>query len=143
MELNFYTTDIEAYKGRDDSLLNDGLTLPIAYGKTPKGKDFEVCLRAVGEIRGIYKDGEGNDFAITNHNFAEIFSTNEEINEAARKGLLGLFNNNWYDVEVYVGNALIEPTDQDVVFTIEEGVEWVKEAFKDPEFLKYLDSYEG
>lgn len=140
LELNFYDTNIKTYEGRDDSLLNDGLTLPIAYGKTPKGKEFEICLRAVGDIRGTYKDSEGNEFTIRNHNLTEIFDTNDEISEAASSGLLILDNNNWYDIEIRVGAYYCDPSDQDVVYSIGEGVEWVKEAFQDPQFLKYLDA---
>lgn len=135
LELNFYDKEIETYEGRDDSLLNDGLVLPIAYGTTPKGNDFEIYLRAEGEIRGTYK---GED--ITNHNIAEVFNTNKDISEAARKGQLILTNNNWYAIGIRVGECYCDPSGQDVVFSIGEGVEWVKDAFKDPQFLEQLDN---
>lgn len=129
---------VKGLEGQDDSMLNSGLMLKVAEGTTPSGKAVFAQLRAVGDIKCKLKKGK-NIVDINNGNILDYFATNEELQKAVAEDKLLVIDNNWYDVEYIVDSEYVEPSDQDVVFSLSEGVELVKATFANEEFINYLE----
>lgn len=135
---------IANYEGTGDSLLNDGVSLKIAEGETLNGHKWTAWLKAVGEIRGTLKDkNTGEVIEIYNDNINEFFETDEKLSQAEQDGSLNLTSNNWYDLEFVLDGAFVEMTDQDVAFSIKEGIDLLKRTTAETDFIYLLDKEEA
>lgn len=130
--------------GMDDSLLNDGYEEKIAEGELLDGRKWVAQLRAVGDIRGVLHDrNSGEDIDIHNNNISIFFENNEQLAKAIENDDLELENNNWFDLEFIVDGKFIEMSDQDVAFSVNEGLALFDKLIEDPSFLAYLDCEEA
>ena len=136
MEYKDYTAEqVEEFKGEDDSLLLDGISILIA-----EGDGWEAYLKTYGEIRGTYHT-ENGDEPIYNSNINDFFATNDEISKAEADGKLILDNNNWFDLEFISDNEYLDIVSDDAVsFSVREGVEIFKDYMADKEFCELLQS---
>ena len=134
MEYKDYTEEqIKEFKGEDDSLLLDGISILIA-----EGDGWAAYLKTYGEIRGTYFTENGEE-SIYNSNINEFFETNEDISTAEQNGKLLLNNNNWFDLEFIVNDEYLDIVSDDAVsFSVSEGVATFKDYMADKDFCQLL-----